>query len=497
MAMPLGYNPSFIDTGPVSVSRSANLRHPRDCPHHLPHNHHMRSLCTDFARLISSKPTPSHIFPDNSIRSWIFQGNSLYEAPLFSKSCASNASNNISKVSDLCFGLALSPGDLLLAVVRSLDANLQNPMYEKRSQRAVVEFFWTVGQSLEVPNEKNLDDCRFHVKISSSEPDLAFWETNILQNLMNSEDVNKPVVIWDTIVLLKKLRKDFPGIVENILTKWISSWFSDPLSDSPENILALFHDRDTLSRVSTREFQLLNIICRRLMLSDMEFDLYNDDLLTSDKLSDKEGKPDFWKELLAKGERELRERLVAFSFHAVLNRTANIQLDHEDRANWSPVGVAQMQQWAAISHQMIYSRLKALGSEVVKLRRRNDNGISEYLEKESCGFCSAPVLFESPVLARCQGIVNQEGSIERHKLTRCVASMRLCSVIEPLWFCICCQRQAATLPPRSFFTMRHSLDFCSESAAVAARERSVPLCPYCGVLLQRSMPDFLLSTSPV
>ncbi|XP_028551122.1 uncharacterized protein LOC110104927 isoform X1 [Dendrobium catenatum] len=78
---------------------------------------------------------------DNSIRSWIFHGDSLYDAPLSSNFPASDASSNFSRVSDLCFGLALSPGELMLAVVRSLDANLQHQMYEKRSQRAVVEFF--------------------------------------------------------------------------------------------------------------------------------------------------------------------------------------------------------------------------------------------------------------------------------------------------------------------------------------------------------------------
>ncbi|XP_020592289.1 uncharacterized protein LOC110032859 isoform X2 [Phalaenopsis equestris] len=434
---------------------------------------------------------------DNSIRRWIFRGDSLCEAPLSSNSAASEASNNnLSSVSDLCFGLALSPGEQMVAMVHSFDANLQHQMYEKRSQRAVVEFFWSGGQSFEVPNDSRLDGCRFEAISCLSVPEFTCWEINTLGFLKSLENVNKPIVIWDTLTLLRNLRKDFPVLVENMITKWISSWFSGPVSDSLEAIL--FRDQDKILMVSSRKIQLLNIICRRVMLSEMGIDSVKDYQFKHNRSSNKGSNSDSWNDLLIKSEGELQERLVAFSFQVVLKNTANSQSTVGESAYWSPVGLAQMERWTAINDQKIHSQLRLLGSEVAECRSRNNIGISQSDEEESCSFCSAPVPFESFEVAFCEGIVNQKGCNERHQLTRCAVSMRLCSVTEPLWHCMCCRRWAANLLPRSFFMLQNSpLYFRNVRTFSAVGERVKPLCPFCGILLQRSMPDFLLSTSLV
>ncbi|KAG0460960.1 hypothetical protein HPP92_021257 [Vanilla planifolia] len=261
----------------------------------------------------------SLIAEDNSIRGWILHGNALYEASLPSKFPTSDDSSNLSRVPDLCFGLALSPGELMLAVV----------------PEGVIEFFWTGGQSLEVANRKNLDCCKFD---SLTDAELTYWENNILRSLKCFENVNKPVVVWDLITLLVAFRKALPHFVDNILTKWISSWFAYPLNGSIEEMF--FDDQEILMMISSRKIELLSIICRRVLLSDA--DLQNHELHKSIKFHNKEEVHDHWNKLLIKCERELRARLFwLFTFQAVLNHPDICNETLED-GHWLPLGVAQM-----------------------------------------------------------------------------------------------------------------------------------------------------------
>lgn len=111
---------------------------------------------------------------------------------------------------------------------------------------------------------------------------------------------------------------------------------------------------------------------------------------------------------------------------------------------------------------------------------------------EKCSYCSASVPFETPEVAFCKGL--GEGG---HKLARCAASMEICPP-TPLWFCMCCHRQVFRLPPETLFNLvGYPLDFMSSTESSAANISSNPLCPFCGILLQRLQPDFLLSASPV
>lgn len=98
-------------------------------------------------------------------------------------------------------------------------------------------------------------------------------------------------------------------------------------------------------------------------------------------------------------------------------------------------------------------------------RLQSSNSIAE----EKCSYCLASVPFESPEVAFCQG--------KGHKLARCAVSMVVCPT-TPLWFCMCCHRRAFKLAPEKLFVIPG------------------PQCPFCGILLQRLQPDFLLSASP-
>lgn len=129
--------------------------------------------------------------------------------------------------------------------------------------------------------------------------------------------------------------------------------------------------------------------------------------------------------------------------------------------------------------------------------------VSEYITEEQCSYCSAYVPFESVEAAFCQGVNCVSGDGRKHKLSRCSASM-LVNPITPSWFCVCCHRWASRLAPPMIFTMlkfpldvRFPLDVNTIFATLVIEATAKPLCPFCGIQLQRLQPEFLLSASPV
>lgn len=237
-----------------------------------------------------------------------------------------------------------------------------------RTQKAVVEFFWIGGQSLEIPSEKHLS---FSSEPSSdlSERDLFDWETNILQSLKTYENVDKLLVLWDIVAALLAFKKINPTFVENILFKWISSWFLDYQSGiSIEKILS--HVHSMLPKISSRKIHLLNIICRRLMLSEEKAGIPKGEKHKLSKLNNDEMKVDLWNNLLFKNEKELQERLVAFNFIAVLGHAACSPKDFPVGTNWFPIGVPQMLQWVAINSGLVHNQLKVLSAKVEELGNR-------------------------------------------------------------------------------------------------------------------------------
>ncbi|URD95126.1 WD40 [Musa troglodytarum] len=425
---------------------------------------------------------------DNSVQSWVLHGDYLHKVTFPSKFPGFRNSTNLSLVSDQCFGLALSPGGLTIAVVRSFDVNLLHQMYQARTQKAVIEFFWAGGQSLEISPDNTGESA-----LALSERDLSCWESNILWSLQYFEDAENPLVPWDSVAALLEFKKSSPSFVENLLFKWISGWFSCHLSDDSIDKM-LPHVVSMLSEISSRKIFLLNIICRRLMMSDAKGDMHNgEELKSSDPKN--EGKFAPWSDMLVSNELELQQRAVLFAFRAVLSHASRSSDVFAVGKKWFPVGVAQMECWVLLNAGPAHSQLNVLGSELRGLGSRISS-ICEYVKEETCSFCSAPVPFESADVAWCEGHkLDSSGSKERHRLSRCAASMRLCSVAAPMWFCMCCHRSAMDTMPKAFFTMSKpplgtdddetKLDFCR------------PLCPFCGILLQRSMPEFLLSPSPV
>ncbi|XP_057951304.1 uncharacterized protein LOC131146048 isoform X2 [Malania oleifera] len=421
---------------------------------------------------------------DNSVHSWILHGKSLLEAPIPSNTLDVKSSIDIPNASDSCFGVAISPGNLIIALARSFDSDLLNPMYQARSMKGAVEFFWTGGQQLDILSNKYLE-----LGIGNfpgfSEKELAYWEHNVLWSLKRFQNVDRPLVVWDIMAALMAFKQCVPKYVEHILFKWLSaSYVGSHLCLSTEEILS--HTFRLLSKITSRQLHLLSVICRRVMLSAIKEDTNN---RRQQNLVGIYGVEELGRKLLLGCETELRERLVGFSISSALYH-ASCSASNISRAGyWHPVGLAQMEQWVALNRPHVQDKLQFLASEVGKLVGRLQP-VCDYVPEEQCSYCSASVPFESPEVAFCQNGQN-------HKLARCAVSMRVCPT-TPLWFCMCCQRRVSELAPDALFSMpKYPSDLKSSIEASTLQVLPKPLCPFCGVLLQRLQPDFLLSAAPV
>nr|POF12247.1 hypothetical protein CFP56_41590 [Quercus suber] len=406
---------------------------------------------------------------DNFVRCWILRGSSLHEVPFPSNTPRLRSSTDVPDVFISCKGLAVSPGNLVLVMVRNLDLELLDSMYQKKAQKAVVEFFWIGGQQQDLLSKASplVDVVEFP---AFPEKELAYWESNILWSLKQYEHLDKPLVLWDIIAALLAFKQTTSKFVEHILLKWLlSSYIGYNMDLSAEKILPLVSIR--LSKINSRKLHLLTIICRRVMLSELKADQVNSEVQNLEVSHGAEGEQvTMWTELLRCSERELRERLY-------------------------PVGLAQLEHWVALNHERVQDQLKVLSSEVGRHEKRLE--YSEHEAAEQCSYCSASVPFESPEVGFCRGVESDSGTGQSHRLPRCAVSMQVCPT-TPLWFCICCNRWGSRLAPETLFSMsEYPLDFKSSTESSVLEVPSKPLCPFCGLLLQRRQPDFLLSASPV
>ncbi|KAM0928780.1 hypothetical protein ACQ4PT_001982 [Festuca glaucescens] len=442
-------------------------------------------LCNN--KIENSSACHAHDRVDNSARCWILEKNQLEEVPVYTNFPELKESTDLSVVSDRCFGLTLAPGELIIAVVRSLDPNMLDPMYQARTQKAVVEFIWIGGQFLGIALHKNIH-ISSQQSVMLSETNFLWWGSNILWSLKKYEKGETGLVLWDVIATLQVLKKSSPIFLETLLHNWVSDLFSDDQQRVSLDILYQSRN-DMMSKVSSRKLHLLNIICRKVMLSDNA--QYSPGGENSTSVS-----TDLWNNLLVSSERELRERLVAFTFAAVLNRLSYFQKGTCAENMWFPVGVAQMYSWLSMNNGKVHNQLKSLCSTIKGLQSRIAS-VCEYSVEESCTYCSASVHFESPDVALCGSGDPVTSPAERHKLSRCMASMRLSSVLQPVWYCVCCEGMVDKLVPGTFFTMTTSPLQVNHDDELLYSAPVVPLCPFCGILLQRLMPEFLLSVSPV
>ncbi|PON71979.1 WD repeat containing protein [Parasponia andersonii] len=422
---------------------------------------------------------------DNLVRCWILGDDVLSEVPIPSNTPRLRSPTGLPNAFVSCFGLAVSPGNLVLAMVRNFDTDLLDPMYQKRTQKAAIEFFWIGAQ--EVCALSN--DSSAFVIPGFPVKELVSWDVNTLWSLKQYECQEKPLVVWDVVAALLAFKRSAAEYVEHILVKWLSISYVGSHVDLPTEKV-LLHVSRILSKISSRQLHLLNIICRRVVLTELKADQINSKLENFEGLDCLEEKLIMWTKLLLSSERELRERLVGLSVSACISLVSHSATFSSQSPNWSPVGLAQMERWVSLNHNYVQDQLRVLASEIRKHKKRLQS--SGYVATEQCCYCSAPVPFESPEVAFCQGVG------QGHKLIRCAVSMEICP-ITPTWFCTCCHRRISRMAPETLFALPGypSLDFESSTESCTSNVTPKPLCPFCGILLQRLLPDFLLSASPV
>ncbi|KAK6155486.1 hypothetical protein DH2020_009734 [Rehmannia glutinosa] len=431
---------------------------------------------------------------DNSMKSWILVEDSLCEVPIPSNSPGLKASSDVPYVFDSCFGLAVSPGNLSIAVARGFDVGLLNPMYQGRTHRAAVEFLWIGGQQLDL-SSTTCEVIYNETFPGITEKELIWWETNILWSLNQYENLSRLLNIWDIVAALLAFKQSAPEYVERILLKWLTSYLRSQFGISVTVLPEVFK---FLPKLSSRQLHLINIINRRVVLKECKQDNM------SNKQKDLEGlgvikdeHVNTWMELLLSSESELLERLVGFCFSAILNLLSNSSIEYFKVGCWSPDGLPQMEQWVSQNGKNVKDRTKFLAAEVGKVDKRRLLDIFGYEMDERCNFCSAVVSFESTENAICSGVNYDNGVSQRHKLERCAITLRILPT-KPSWYCMCCHRRAIKLAPSILFTMLgYPSDFESFVESSAYKNSSTPCCPFCGILLQRSQPEYSLSPSPV
>ncbi|XP_024977475.1 uncharacterized protein LOC112515069 [Cynara cardunculus var. scolymus] len=405
---------------------------------------------------------------DNSLRSWIIKGDSLHEVPLPSNILGDRISIDVPNVSDGCSGIAVSPANLVVVAVRSFDTNLLNPMYQARSQKGAVEFFWIGGQKLGSLLQNDPDE-NFP---GFPNMDLVNWGRNILWSLNQYKSLDKPLVLWDIIAALSAFKKSEVSYLERILVKWLISNLGFEWGPSLGTVLP--HVCRHLSDLTSRQLHLLNVINRNVILREPKLDNVNGEEQGSDGEERK-----LWSKLLEMSEKELRERLIGCSFSATLNLSSRLPVKGYN-GNWQPVGLSQMQRWVANNDHIVKDYVKLLASEVKKIEKRY------VAEEDECSYCSAPVPFKDTEVAFCQA--------DKIKQARCAVSMIVCPT-SPTWICISCNRRVSNLAPESLFTLHRYPP--SVDSVQNAQVLSKPLCPFCGILLQKQLPVYLLPTSPV
>ncbi|CAN8254842.1 unnamed protein product [Cochlearia groenlandica] len=432
---------------------------------------------------------------DNYLRNWIIRENTISEVQIPANPPGDSSTTDLPDDFMSCLGVALSPGNLAVALVRNFNVEHLNQMYQARSQKAAVEFLWNGAQ--QTGESEGSSETITAAILGSSKNDFAYWESNLLWSLKEFKDSSKPLVLWDTVAAMLAFKQSMPEFVELVITKWLSMSYLGFHADIPmEELVPKISKR--FSAVPSRLLHILNVISRRVMLSELKTEEINRKL-QGQRTNNRE-ETELWLKLLEESERELRERLVGLSFSAYLTSESSRGTD----SPFTP-GLAQLQQWVEINHDIVHTQIKTLSAEVKSRLTRSSKSLETTgLEEEKCPYCDAPVHFHSPEEAFCQSpqdienkSIYKERCKQSHKLERCCVSMQVCPP-TPLWFCKCCNRMTLEFAPETLFKLpSFPSDLTSLPESYLSKVAWKPFCLLCGILLQRKQPMFLLSASPV
>lgn len=218
-----------------------------------------------------------------------------------------------------------------------------------------------------MPNSCSYFDAEKFPDLSKKE--FVHWESSMSWSLNKFKNLNKPMVVWDVVAALVAFRQSIPEYVDYILLKWLASSYlqcNEELS-APKILLRVSRN---VSTFSTRQLHLLNVICRRVVLSELMQDQVNNELQNLEKLNDDEDEKDIlWKELLLSSERDLRQRLIGLSLFACA-KLPSLSITKYRPGYWYPVGLVEMQQWVRYNHENLRESVKGIASEEAGIHHR-------------------------------------------------------------------------------------------------------------------------------
>ncbi|XP_042035568.1 uncharacterized protein LOC121781931 isoform X1 [Salvia splendens] len=352
-------------------------------------------------------------------------------------------------------------------------------MYEGRSHKSAVEFLWVGGQQLD-PFVITFSEIAKETFPGFPEKELTWWEMNILGRLNKYENPNRLLNIFDIVAALRAFKQSAPKYVEHILLKWLASCLGSKceishklLSEAPK--LRTMH--------SSRQLHRINIISREVVLKEfMTENVSGKEHVLEGSSCDKKEEINLWMDFLLSCEKELLLRLVSIS------------ISSEEFSGVGGDGLPQMKQWLL---QNVKDEYIFLAAEIREVKKRKLEETSEHEVHERCHFCTGIVPFESTEYATCSGSIDKNGVNRTHKLQRCAVTLQVLPT-KPSWYCMCCHRRASKMAPTILFAMpTYRSDFKSFIESPTHKHTSTPYCPFCGILLHRSQPQYFLSPSPV
>lgn len=191
----------------------------------------------------------------------------------------------------------------------------------------------------------------------------------MLWSLKQHESPSKPLVVWDVIAALLVFKRTAPKIVEQFLVEWLSTAYLGLKTNLAIRSI-LSHMSRSFSKFTSRQLQILNVICRRVALSETKPDQISHRVQkqgTSHESADEE--VESWVGLVLGCETELRRRLVSCSLAARSSVRSRPEESLHQSEGWSPGGLTKMKQWVA-RKAMADSQLKDLSTGIRTYKRR-------------------------------------------------------------------------------------------------------------------------------
>lgn len=191
----------------------------------------------------------------------------------------------------------------------------------------------------------------------------------MLWSLKRFESPSRPLNVWDVIAALLVFKRTAPKVVEQFLVEWLSTAYLGLYANlAIKNILS--HMSRSFSKFTSRQLQLLNVICRRVALSEMKPDQIRHGVQKQGMLQgNADEEIETWVVLVLGSEMELRQRLVDYCLSTFSSVGCRPEENLRQSGLWSPTSFAQMKKWVACK-ALADNQLKDLSAGIRTYKRR-------------------------------------------------------------------------------------------------------------------------------